>query len=204
MHQLNVPLKFIRACRIDILFRNTWDDDIWSQADLKNPLNNFCMASWNAGRIRPITEIWISMTLQSQHIQTYSGLPKMGTRSYRPNLWLSPTFWYRDTSVFIPFMADIPQSQRWRFQYLRFNPPVITEPILFFSNLTLSATDLHHATSVHVPSFGLRYINPPYDYMWFKTFSRIKGQPLVHILYDPRRLDLVNLQPWRQNFATNP
>ena len=86
MHQFNVPLKFIRVCRFDILFRNTWDDDIWSQADLKNPLNNFCMASWNAGRIRPITEIWISMTLQSQHIPTYSGRPKMGLSSYRHSL----------------------------------------------------------------------------------------------------------------------
>ena len=86
MHQLNVPSKFIRVCRFDILFRNTWDDDIWSQADLKNPLNNFCMAIWNTGRFRPITEIWISMTLQSQHIPTYSGMPKMGINSYRPNL----------------------------------------------------------------------------------------------------------------------
>ena len=86
MRQLNVPSKFIRVCRFDILFRNTWDDDIWSQADLKNPLNNFCMATWNTGRFRPITEIWISMTLQSQHIPTYSGMPKMGISSYRPNL----------------------------------------------------------------------------------------------------------------------
>ena len=86
MHQLNVPSKFIRVCRFDILFRNTWDDDIWSQADLNNPLNNFCMAIWNTGRFRPITEIWISMTLRSQHIPTYSGMPKMGINSYRPNL----------------------------------------------------------------------------------------------------------------------
>ena len=86
MHQLNVPSKFIKVGRFDILFRNTWDDDIWSQADLNNPLNNFCMAIWNTGRFRPITEIWISMTLKSQHIPTYSGMPKMGINSYRPNL----------------------------------------------------------------------------------------------------------------------
>ena len=86
MHQLNVPLRIIRVCRFDILFRNTWDDDIWSLADLEKPLNNLCMASWNAGRLRPITEIWISVTLQSHQIQTYRGLPKMGTRSYRTGL----------------------------------------------------------------------------------------------------------------------
>ena len=86
MHQLNVPSKFIRVCRFDILFRNTWDDDIWSQADLNNPRNNLCMATWKTGRFLPITEIWISMTLQSQHIPTYSGRPKMGLSSYRHSL----------------------------------------------------------------------------------------------------------------------
>ena len=202
MHQLNVPSKSIRVCRFDILFRNTWDDDIWSQADLNNPLNNFCMAIWNTGRFRPITEIWISMTLQSQHIPTYSGMPKMGINSYRPNLWLSQALWHEDTSVFVPFMTDIPQRQWRRFQYPGFNPPAITEPKLFFSNLTLSATNPHHAASAHAPSFGLKYISPPYDYMWFTTFSRIKGR--VHIWYVPRRLDLVTLQPWRQHFAFHP
>ena len=193
MHQLNVPSKSIRVCRFDILFRNTWDDDIWSQADLNNPRNNLCMATWKTGRFLPITEIWISMTLQSQHIPTYSGRPKMGLSSYRHSLWLSQAHWHKDTSVFVPFTADTPQRQWRRFQYPGFNPSVITEPQLFFSNLTLSAIHLHHAASAHAPAFGLKHIHPPYDYMWFTTFSRLRGR--VHNWYAPRRLDLVTLQP---------
>ena len=88
MRQFRDPVKSVKALCFEISSRNTWDNDIWSVLDPEEPMNNLCMAGWNVGKERPIAEIWISVTLQSnQIINRYNGTKtKQGTTTRRAYL----------------------------------------------------------------------------------------------------------------------